>query len=245
MPVSLYACTHVLIIYMQVDVKTGSRNASIFCTHDVIDIEGVYLIASNVSMFERNVYSYQQGLASSTGADIDDVEIFSWRAFNFESATVTAIASQEPEAQRSFERSSGSIIEKYNGSVTEMSFRVTIPRYSEVQARKSLLTFAHFSGDADVEIRQISVRGMNPLCRHRVPVYRKAVIFVIFNIGINRHTHPCACAHSCMLPFPILTYLSANSQRACSSIKSTLNTVMALQSHVVPLWGEQHIPPLF
>lgn len=194
MPVSPYACVHVLRTYMHVDVKTGSKNASTFCTHDVIDIEGVFLIATNVSMFERSIYSYQLGLASSAGAGIDDVEIFSWRAFNFDSSTVTAITSQEPEAQRSFESSNGSIIEKYNGNVTEMSFRITIPRYSEVQARKRLLTFAHFPGDADVEIRQISVRGMNPLPPSAC--YRKAVIFVIFNIGMNRHTHPCARVHS-------------------------------------------------
>ena len=141
-------------------------------------------------MFERNVYSYQQGLASSTGADIDDVEIFSWRAFNFDSSTVTAMTSQEPEAQRSFERSSGSIIEKYNGSVTEMSFRVTIPRYSEVQARKRLLTFAHFSGDADVEIRQISVRGMNPLPPNAC----------LSNIRIHAHVHTVVC---CPFPFSL------------------------------------------
>ena len=94
----------------------GSQNVSA-CTIDVVAIEGVFLVAGNVSEFEANVGLYQEGLADlGAGGDLDAVEMLSWR-------------SSAGSTRRLLAASSGTV---------QVEFRVTVPRYDVQQAEISL-----------------------------------------------------------------------------------------------------------
>jgi hypothetical protein len=64
----------------QMKSARGSENVSA-CTFDVVGIEGVFRVASNLSEFVPVVSRFREGLAYlAAGGDIQAVEILSWRS---------------------------------------------------------------------------------------------------------------------------------------------------------------------
>ena len=134
----------------------GSSNQT-HCTPDVVGLQSVYSVASNLSTFLANLDTYLLGLAQVAGADITSVHVLSLtqvftdvesvtglnnsdgNATTNPTANLTANVSANSSSARRLLASSSS--SGRDTSAVEAKTRVSVPRYFREKAREGLLEF--------------------------------------------------------------------------------------------------------
>ena len=113
----------------------GSANASLYCTLDILTVEGAYLVDSNLSSFLAKRDAYRQGIAEIVGSHSESVIITSWSEIVY----TQNVSNASKSMRRLLSHSAAHL--SYNR--TKMTFQFTVPRYWKDYSRKALFDFGH------------------------------------------------------------------------------------------------------